>query len=198
MFRRPSSGRGFTLIELLVVIAIIAILAALLTPALARGKDKARKIACVSNLRQLAYVYHMYADDNGNRLPSQTMLGNSSYRIAWDPLSLCAHFNAYVPTNSAVWLCPAGRATLTSNGVNYAWTRSATMAGGNNVAPAFENMMKTVVLWDNFTMMLPSVFNVPEGTSGGPPATSAQFRFYPHDNRTKVNYVYLDGRTYNN
>ena len=56
-------GIGFTLIELLVVIAIIAILAGLLTPALARGRDKARAAACQSNLRQLSMVAGMYDQD---------------------------------------------------------------------------------------------------------------------------------------
>src|SRR5215472_14125907 len=70
VLREPSSLKvGFTLIELLVVIAVIAILGAILLPALASARERARGLICLSNTRQLQFAWELYADDHNGQLP---------------------------------------------------------------------------------------------------------------------------------
>lgn len=67
--KRDSRATGFTLVELLVVIAIIAVLAALLLPALSRATATAKRTSCLNNVRQISYAIHLYATDNSDTLP---------------------------------------------------------------------------------------------------------------------------------
>jgi prepilin-type N-terminal cleavage/methylation domain-containing protein/prepilin-type processing-associated H-X9-DG protein len=126
----PKEDRAFTLIELLVVIAIIAVLAALLLPSLSRAKQRAYTAGCLSNLKQLATCWVMYAQDHNDILPpnnsvydistgqpipgidlSQTWCpGNARADTNSDNIKLGYLFN--YNTSVAIYHCPADRAPV--------------------------------------------------------------------------------------
>jgi len=106
MKRASSSHKaqngGFTLIELLVVIAIIAILAALLLPALSRAKGKSKQIACINNLKQVGLASCMYVNDYGQYTGSLSV--NHGYYYVWAPRLLSLMGN-----NRKAFMCPAAK-----------------------------------------------------------------------------------------
>jgi prepilin-type N-terminal cleavage/methylation domain-containing protein/prepilin-type processing-associated H-X9-DG protein len=108
-----TQGAGFTLVELLVVIAIIAVLAAVLFPVLAKAREKARSVTCVSNLSQLTKAFLMYAADSDDGLPVEwSAAGGYGYPDSLQP---------YLRTR-AVIVCPTqGAGTVVSYGMP-AWT----------------------------------------------------------------------------
>ena len=148
---QSSSPRGFTLIELLVVIAIIAILAAMLLPALSKAKIRTQGIGCMNNTRQLTYAWRMYAEDNREVLPFAYgtpyvwVPGNidDSNPAAPDNWNLDITLRqsllwSYCGKSAGIWHCPADTAYGLDAGRRVPRVRSVAMSnwvGGNGNSP---------------------------------------------------------------
>jgi prepilin-type N-terminal cleavage/methylation domain-containing protein/prepilin-type processing-associated H-X9-DG protein len=166
----PKRG-AFTLIELLVVIAIIAILAAMLLPALAKAKEKARTVHCLNNLKQLAVCFHLYVIDNQDLMPpNDSVMSMNNGTIAAD-ISWCPD-HARTDTNTvdlekgvlfpynrsvAIYHCPADFSTVeTAGGQKTAQlrNRSYNMSQSVNGFPEYQDpqgIIADIPAWKKFS-----------------------------------------------
>lgn len=110
MRKRRFSLIGFTLIELLVVIAIIAILAAMLLPALANARAKAQQISCVSQIKQINLAFIMYTQDNAERWPQQYWVAGTG----WLPTGGWGGLITSYVNDTKMFLCPSKSDTVCS------------------------------------------------------------------------------------
>lgn len=192
--------RKFTMIELLVVISIIAILAAMLLPALNKAMEKGKAAACMGNLRQLGLGANMYnGDSNGFLLPLGVPRGDGATYDKWVDFlrvyirSGTADGEEYVSAKSA-YVCPSAKITaarIKHTYVPYGFNRYGMSNGKNPSGTVSTGFAKKISSPPSGTLLL--IDNASLASPGGYFLTynDANFAFFRHI--TRANILYVDG-----
>ncbi|MFN3165491.1 MAG: type II secretion system protein [Phycisphaeraceae bacterium] len=202
--------QGFTLIELLVVVSIIALLIAILLPALGAARRSAQHAQCLSNLKQVFTASFAWAAENDDYLPGPQETGIWDYRIApgtvapptskWaglpteENLGLAAVLDdeQFMPGQSNAWVCPLNQ-RFADNGNTYAWNATSKFDEVRTINFK-DDLTKAAYVWDNFALY--------EGRPGrddeSAGAIPSDDRPFVHDEQAKTPIratyaAYLDG-----
>ncbi|MBP5639312.1 MAG: prepilin-type N-terminal cleavage/methylation domain-containing protein [Victivallales bacterium] len=192
--------RTFTLIELLVVIAIIAILAAMLLPALSKARDKARGISCVSNFKQHGVYMALYTDENVETIPHSVSVQDSWYNRAvadgkggiwpwglqWNSPAGEAYYGSVA---IGIWKCPAASYTYGSSSAEQNIGLNQHVSGQKiNKITTDHQPSEVYVLWDS-VKWCSNPWTAESGTNSG---YNYEWR---HGNNFHITIAFMDGHT---
>ncbi|OPZ92048.1 MAG: Type II secretion system protein G precursor [candidate division TA06 bacterium ADurb.Bin417] len=187
--------RGFTLIELLVVIGIIAILAAMLLPALARARERARVVNCINNLKQIGLAARMYAENFDGIMPGESGGNTNNFFVKL--------VNAKFITNQNVGKCPSEKTYANVNIPHYGYNYRTFGSGSDPKLNAVERPERFAYLTDRNS----SGTNFLVGATGGEQTLCNWYRhsFNPTGEKDssgipldcRMNFLFLDGHVEN-